>query len=113
MFLNIKTLKICLSCFTKKYKLMEMIKINKKLTMNFGLGANTSEKIHKQLGLNCRKSPIFIKKKHKEKIEQKFIKNKTGKDLKQQINDFKCFKKKLRTHIKTQKIAYKIKPKKK
>lgn len=113
MFLKYIKLNIYLSAFNKIYKLMEMIKINKKLTMNFGLGAKTAEKIHKQLGLNCRKSPIFIKKKHKEKIEQKFIKNKTGKDLKQQINDFKCFKKKLRTHIKKQKLAYKIKSKKK
>jgi ribosomal protein S13 len=81
-------------------------KINKKLTLNYGIGLNLSTKIHKQLGLNKRNSPSFIKKKHKEKIENKFLKNKTGKSLKLQIDKFHNFKKKIKiaTYIKDKKI---------
>ena len=73
-------------------------KIEKTLTLNFGIGVTTSKKIHEQLGLNLRNSPPFIQKKHKEKIEKKYIKNKTGKILKQQIENFKLFKKKLKLY---------------
>jgi hypothetical protein len=73
-------------------------KIKKILTLNFGIGMTTCKKIHKQLGLNFRNSPPFIEKKHKNYIEKKFIKNKTGKILKKQIENFKIFKKKLKLY---------------
>ena len=71
-------------------------KINKTITLIFGVGSFISERVHKQLGLNFRNSPIFVKKKHKENIENKFLKNQTGKILKIQINNFQIFKKKIK-----------------
>lgn len=72
------------------------MKIEKKLTLNFGIGTNISRKIHKQLGLNYRNSPFFIKKIHKDKIENKFLKNQTGKTLKIKLINFYNFKKKIK-----------------
>lgn len=88
----------------KNYK-MDKKNINKILTLNFGIGLNLSKKIHEQLGFNNRKSPLFIKKKLKDKIEIKYLKNKTGKDLKLKINNFLEFKKKTKTY--TQLKSYK------
>ena len=74
------------------------MKINKKLTLNFGIGVNKSKKIHKQLGLNFRNSPFFIKKIHKDKIENRFLKNQTGKTLKVKLTNFYNFKKKIKVN---------------
>ena len=74
------------------------MKIEKKLTLNFGIGINTSKKIHKQLGLNFRNSPFFFKKMHKDKIENKFLKNQTGKTLKIKLTNFYNFKKKIKVN---------------
>ena len=87
------------------FNTLEQQIINKILTLNFGIGLNLSKKIHEQLGFNNRKSPLFIKRKLKDKIEIKYLKNKTGKDLKLKINNFLEFKKKTKTY--TQLKSYK------
>lgn len=86
----------------KSYK-MNKKNINKLLTLNFGVGVNLSKKIHRQLGLNNRKSPLFIKKQLKNKIEVKYLKNKTGKNLKSKLNNFLEFKKKTKTYTQLKK----------
>ena len=90
--------------------MIKIKKIEKTLTSNFGIGKKTSDKIHKELGLNKRNSPAFLKKKHKEKIEVNYFKNKIGKELKLKIKNCIDFKKKIKTYanLKTHKIKQKI-----
>jgi ribosomal protein S13 len=74
------------------------VKIENKILKNFGIGINTNIKIHKILGLNNRKSPTSIKKKHTKKINLIYKKKILNRDLKKLIQEHLNFKSKIKIY---------------
>ncbi len=72
-----------------------MKKIRNILLKYFGLGSAKTSILHKQLGLNLYKSPIFIRKLHKTILTNILQKNIVNLKLKQYIRETKEFRQKL------------------